>query len=141
MRRTITFVGILLILAAAVAMQISPPEEVGKGSDLSFAYDWTGLDIEGDSDQVDAAEFIFRSFPPVSPPLTPVRIIDTRPVIIGTTAYPVAPLLENITDGEYTLTVRIRDLGGNWSEESAGIQILVTSKNPSRPTNLRVVGR
>ncbi len=84
--------------------QVLPSEPVGKNSDLSFAYDWDGLDEGGNGDQVDAAEFIFREFPPVSPPVPPLRVLRAKAVVIGQNTYKVTPVLSNVPDREYTLT-------------------------------------
>lgn len=138
----IVFALLLIGLAAVMAgVQQPSPIQVGKDSNFSFGFDWDGKDVDGNDDQVDACQFVFRPFPPAAPPVPPIRVLRTRDVMAGENLYPVKPILRNINEGEYTLTARLRDLGGNWSDESIGINILVTSKKPTRPTSLRVVGR
>ena len=114
--------------------------EVGKNSDLSLAYDWDGLDVEGNAETVDAVEFVFRTIPQISSPA--LRVLRTTPAVVaGENSYRVDALFITIPDGEYNITTRLRDIGGNWSAESVGIAVEITSKNPSRPTNMRVAGR
>ncbi len=113
--------------------------EVGRNSDLSLAYDWDGLDVEGNSETVDAVEFVFRTIPISSPDLRVLRM--TPSIVVGENSYRVDDLFITIPDGEFNITTRLRDIGGNWSAESVGIAVEITSKNPSRPTNMRVAGR
>ena len=53
------------------------PVKMDKDSDVPIAFDWDGLDVNGDPVPVVVAEFVLRTEPPGTPPLPPFRILTT----------------------------------------------------------------
>ena len=133
------------LIATLLVSQVTaePPPKIGKTSDIAFAFDWEGKSISGEDVGLDAAEFIFRPKPIGLPLPPPIRVLRSMtPIVVGENFYKVKTLLVDIPPGIYTITVRVRNVGGEWSDESQNrLTREIVAKKPRVPTNFRDVGR
>jgi len=74
----------------------------------------------------------------------PVKMIPvTKPTISLLPSSPekvaLASLLSDVSEGEYSLRVRLVDLAGNFSEWSDPVPFRLDRANPSRPSSVKIV--
>ncbi len=144
-----------LLLVAAMILEPAPiptpaatpitqeaPIEVGIGSGKSFAFDWDGNSEDGTPHDVEIRHVRFRYMPPGTDP-TPlwINVALLAPLKIGENRIPVSAALSGIPAGEYDMEVQIEDTAGQKSAYSMpALKLRVRVKNPTSPTNVRVVG-
>lgn len=128
---------LVLALLAPILAQVVSRVEIGKTSSKKFVFDHSGQDLQGQSITADAVEFIFRKDDPLIPPVT---ILISELIKTGSNSFKVTTVLDVVPDGEYQATVRIRAIGGNWSEESSILDVKISSKKPQAPESFGVSG-
>lgn len=128
------------LVATLVAALQTAPVELGKESEFGLGFDWDAKDISDQPVSVEVTEFIFRPAPGAS--VAEVRIlVENIPLAAGENDFPLKTTLKTVPVGDYLVTARIQSAAGTWSDESAPpLQVVVTSKKPRAPANLRRVG-
>lgn len=131
-----------LLPALSPVAQEEPPVEVGVDSGKSFAFDWDGLNVDGEPHDVEIRHVRFKYTPPGADPVVRwVNVALDAPVVLGENRVPVAKALAGIPAGEYVVNAELEDVAGQKSGYSqVDLAIRVRVKNPTRPANVRVVG-
>lgn len=153
-----TFPLALVVLTATLSPLEEPPPapvylRVDKlDPDDRFAFDWAGLDLDGNPVAVDRLAYVF--VPVVDGPITPPErqlSAVSGSVSAGTTTHLVADICAAVTPGRYRLYVQLRSAAGLWGGFSPELLIEVVSgvvtpppsagRAPQAPTALRLEKR
>lgn len=117
-------------------------------ADDVFAWDWPGLDLDGNPVAVDRLAYVFASVVegPIAVPERQVSALNGS-VSAGITTHRVADILVAVPPGRYRLYVQLRSADGLWGQFSPELLIEVVSgggapappprRAPAPPTGLR----
>lgn len=133
------FASIVLIAVTTISATVQPePIHVGVDSNMLFAFDWDGRYDDGSPGaRVTAVEFRYVL---TAGGAQPIMRRAVSVIVSGTTEVAVKDVLNGVPAGVYDTSVRLLGQGGQPSAYSPALSIRVRVKNPSTPTNLRVVG-
>lgn len=131
---------ITILLAAALPAPQAEVKEIDKAAEQTgIAFDHPIVTTDGQPVELNACEFIFRHNPisavPVPPPIRVLK--DMQAIVKGENVYAVPDLFATVPVGEYDITVRVRSVGGKWSDVSNILHRKIVSKKPATPLNLR----
>jgi hypothetical protein len=131
----------LTLIATAL---LAPPqaityEQINKSSPTeTLAFDWDGLDVNGQPISLARAEFLFRVHPAPSPLPPPIVLPTAAAPSIGANAYLVRNVAKDVPLGKYALTVRAVSATGIAGDEGNILYVeVIDSKKPGVLRNLR----
>lgn len=131
-----------LLLPLVVEDEVVPIEyvKVSKSDpDDVFAFDWSGLDQDGEPTIVLRGAFAFWEHPPSATNPTPKIVAIPGDVVAGPNKYLVRDVLAEIQGGRYRVIVQL--FNGQWSRFSNEILVEVISPAPAAATGFTIEER